>query len=343
MLTLEDVVKKREITLEYQNYIENAPVQGQQLYQQACSNDAGTIVHWRTTWIDQFTKNQRTFGPFKDKSIGKFFGAFALKPCIVAGAGPSLKFNGKYLKERKDIPLISCLHNFHFMEDNDIKPDYYVTLDAGPVTIEEVSEGGTKTAEEYWAITKDRTLLAFCGSHPTLLEKWQGPIYFFNCPVPDDGYQKATGEIEKFSLNVGTGGNVLGACLYIAKAFFGANPIAFVGADFSFSYDKKFHAWDSKYDANLGRVLKTVDIFGNKVLTWQSYHNFKCWFDWVASTIPGLYVNCTDGGTFGAYTEGNLMAVRQMPLSHFINMYYLHEHMRDQSENPQTDMLKLLF
>ena len=342
-MQLEEYSKKREITLEYQNYIETPPVQPPQMYQQACSNDTGTIDHWKATWIDQFKQNQKTFGPFKDRSLGHLFGQYELKPCIVAGAGPSLKYNGHYLKQRQKIPLISCLHNFHYMEDNDINPEFYVTLDAGPVTIEEVTEGGTKPESEYWERTKDRTLLAFCATHPSLLEKWKGKIYFFNCPVPNDEYQKETETVEKFRLHVGTGGNVLGACLYIAKAFFGANPIAFVGADFCFSYEKKFHAWDSKYDANLGRVLKAVDVFGNKVLTWQSYFNFKCWFDWVAVQIPGLYINCTDGGTFGAYQEGNLMAVKQMPLSHFINMYYLHEHMRDQSENPETEEKKLLF
>jgi hypothetical protein len=135
----------------------------------------------------------------------------------------------------------------------------------------------------------------------------------------------------------------LGACLYIAKAFMGANPIAFIGADFSFSYSKKFHAWNSKYDKNLGSVLAAMDVYGNKVLTWQSYNNFKCWFDRICIDIPGIWINCTEGGTLGAYLDGNIMAIRQMKLEQFIDMYHLTRHLRKQALEPDSGDRTLLF
>lgn len=328
-------MRKAEITLTYNNYIERAPVAPQQLYAQSCSNDDITIESWRPTWIKNITENHKRFGPFKDKSIGKLFGSEQYKPVIVAGSGPSLKVNGAGLKDKKDICLISCLHNFHFMEDNGIDVDYYVTLDAGDVTIEEVYEGGTKTPDEYWALTKERTLLAYIGSSPRLLEKWQGQILFFNAPIPDKQVTEAIEALENFHIYISNGGNVLGACVYIAKSILGANPIAFMGADFSFSYDKKFHAWDSKYDAHLGNVIKTYDVYGMPVLTWNSYHNFKGWFDWLASTVPGIYINCSEGGTFGAYLEGNIMSVVQKPLLDFFEMYHLNLNIKDSCENPE--------
>lgn len=340
---LKRVSRKAEIILEYQNYIESPPVPKERLYGQACSSDSVTIDSWRDQWISQIKANHKRFGSFAEHGIGKLFGKAERQPVIIAGAGPSLKVNGSLLKDRKGIPLISCLHNFHFLEDNEAPADLYVTLDAGEVTIEEVSEGGKRTPEEYWALTKDRKLAAFIGTHPTLLEKWQGEIYFFNAPVPDQAYSTAISEVEQFNTYVSTGGNVLGACLYIAKGIYGGNPVAFVGADFAFGYDKKFHAWDSKYDKNLGYVLKACDVYGNKVLTWQSYHNFKSWFDYIALQVPGLYINCTEGGTFGAYPEGNLMAIRQMELGSFLGMYRMHEELRNQCENPKTEERKLLF
>ena len=88
---------------------------------------------------------------------------------MLAGSGPSLVYNGEKLKNRGDMPLISCLHNFHFFEDRDIKVDFYVTLDAGPITITEVSEGGKHDADWYWERTKDCTLVAFIGTHPDLI------------------------------------------------------------------------------------------------------------------------------------------------------------------------------
>jgi hypothetical protein len=337
------VARKAEIILEYQNYIEAPPVPAESLWGQACSSDKVTIDSWRAQWISQIKANHKRFGSFAEHSIGKLFGTQTLKPVIIAGAGPSLKVNGPELKNRGEIALVSCLHNFHFLEDQGTPADLYVTLDAGEVTVEEVSEGGKRTEEEYWALTKDRKLAAFIGTHPKLLEKWQGEIYFFNAPVPDESYMKEVAELEAFNTYVSTGGNVLGACLYIAKGIFGGNPIAFIGADFAFGYDKKFHAWDSKYDQKLGYVLKACDVYGNKVLTWQSYANFKAWFDYIAVQVPGLYINCTEGGTFGAYADGNIMAVKQMELSGFLRMYRMHEELRNQCENPKTEERKLLF
>lgn len=335
--------RKVEIELEFQNYIPYLPVPAQALRNQATASDTPTIERWKTTWIGNYIENQKRFGPFKDKHIGKFFGHFKHKPVIIAGSGPSLKHNGLALKDRGGVGLVSCLHNFHFMEDNEIPVDFYVTLDAGDVTIEEVAEGGKRDANTYWQLTKGKTLFAYCGTSPRLLEKWQGDVYFYNCPIGDDEIMTKTTECEPFTVYIGTGGNVLGACMYISKAFFGASMIAFAGADFSFGYNNKFHPWDSKYDATLGQTVSHTDVFGNRVKTWQSYANFKAYFEWVVNTIPGLYINCTEGGIFGSYADGNIMHLRQMELSKFLTMLNMHEEIREQAEDPHTIVRKLLF
>lgn len=336
---------KREITFkaEYQNYIDHPPVSTTQMYGGACSNDEITISTWRPTWMGNVEANKKFFGEFKNHGIGKLYGEHKYKPAILAGSGPSLAYNGERLKNRGGIPLISCLHNYHFFEDRGIKPDYYVTLDAGDVVLEEVSEGGKKTPDEYWESTKDKTLVAFIGSTPKLFEKWKGKVYLFAAPVPDKEYIEHCEKLEKFNSYISTGGNVLGACLYFAKAVLGCNPIAFVGADFAFSYDKKFHGWDSKYDKHIGQVLAATDVFGNKIFTWQSYFNFKSWFDYVAITVPGIYVNCTEGGIFGAYTGGNIRNVLQSSLEDFINMFELSEAVKNGFLDPESDEKKILF
>lgn len=335
----------REVTmkLQYQNYIEQPPVAPKDLFGAACSSDEITINSWRDIWIKNVLTNKSKFGSFKEHSIGKLFNSNKYRPAIVAGSGPSLAYNVEHLKNRGDILLVSCLHNYHFFEDRGVKPDFYVSLDAGDVVLEEVSEGGSKTPEEYWESTKDKTLVAFVGSHPDLFKKWQGKVYLFNAPVPDKQYNDAVEQGEKFGMYVSNGGNVLGACLYIAKGIFGSAVIGFIGADFSFGYDKRFHGWDSKYDKDLGHALSTTDIFGNRVLTWGSYFNFKNWFDYIALTVPGIYVNCTEGGIFGAYRDGNIRAITQQPLKDFINMFELSENIRSSCENPELDEKKILF
>lgn len=334
--------KKCEIICEYQPYIDAAPIPTQALHQQACANDTVTVNHWSDTWLKQIKANHDRFGSFKAWSIGHLFQKHKFMPAVICGSGPSLKENAHLLKDNPGLVVISCLHNFHFLEDLGVNVDYYVTLDAGPLTIEEVSEGGNPDVD-YWEKTKGKTLLAYIGTHPELLDKWQGNIYFYNAPVPDTELAKEIDKIERFNTKVSTGGNVLGACLYIAKGYFGCDTTIFLGANFCFSYLEKFHGWDSKYDANLGHCIRLTDIYGNKVKTWQSYANFKSFFEYVVQSVPGEYINCSEGGCFGSYPEGNIRAVQQMDLKHCLERFGLSEHLREQAENPETSVLKILY
>lgn len=335
--------KKVELVLEYSNYILSPPVPPKQLWATAAQSDEITIDVMGDLWINNFKANHAKYGPFKDKSVGKLWGTARNQPMICIGSGPSLKKNGAELKDTHGIKTISCLHNFHFFEDRDVKIDYYVSLDAQDVVLEEVYEGGEHEPDWYWERTKGKMLLAYAGSPPKLLEKWQGDVLFFNCPVPDVRVDPKIDEIEKFYTYVAPGGNVLGACVYIAKAIMGCNPVAFMGADFCFSYDKKFHGWDSKYDKSIGNVLTSVDVFGNRVLTWGSYHGFKCYFDYVAQQVPGIYINCTEGGTLGAYRDGNLISIMQMDLCDFFNMYKLSDELKEPSLDPACGYKKILY
>ncbi len=331
------------VLLEYQNKILDFPVAPQQMYANACASDAITVKSWREVWLKNMRENKKRFGSFKDHSAGRLFKKFQHLPCIVAGSGPSLKDNVAVLKDRGTIPLVSCLHNFHLMEDNDAHPEFYVSLDAGEIVCDEISEGGTKTPDEYWAMTKNRKLIAYIGSPPKLFEKWQGEVFLFSAGIPDAELMNEIMAIEPFKCFVSNGGNVLGACVYLARGFLGCGQIAFVGADFCFSYDKKFHAWDSKYDQNLGVGVKMVDVYGNKRLSWQSYANFKGWFEQLSVNSPQQFINCSEGGCFGSYPEGNVASIVQMSLARFLFMYRMHEELADQMETPETAEHKILF
>jgi hypothetical protein len=333
--------KKSEIFLEYQPYADLAINPGA-LYDQAKQNDQVTVNYWKETWVNQTRMNKARVGSFADHSIGKLFGKHRFQPCIVVGSGPSLKDNAHLLKNNPGIPVISCLHNFHYLEDLGVPADYYVTLDSGPITIEEVSEGG-EPGKDYWEITKDRKLIAFIGTHPDLIRQWQGEIYFYNAVIPDEDCVKRIDEIENFRVYCSNGGNVLGACVYVAKGFLGCSTVAFLGSDFSFSYTNSFHAWTSKYDANLGHVVYMTDVYGNRRKSWQSYANFKAWFDWLVTTIPGQWINCSEGGCMGSYPQGNIRELKQMDLMDFFSMINMHEDLREQAENPQVEYRKILY
>ncbi len=303
-----------------------------------------TIDAWAQTWIDNITANRAYVGgDFAPQGVGNLFGKFQHKACILAGSGPSLKVNGEQLKERNGVPLISCLHNFHFFEDRGVKPDFYVSLDAGPVVLEEISEGGSLTSAEYWERTEGHKLVAYIGSNPELIKRWRGEVLFFNAGMPHGEAKTRADQAAGFYTMLGSGGNVLGACLYLAKGILGCQAVAFVGADFCFDYKNKFHGWDSKYDKELGQHLRVTDIYGVKVNTWRSYQNFKCWFEYVSMTVPGIYYNCTEGGTLGAYPEGNIAQLRYCDLTEFVGMCSMNEHMRAQCESPGVEHKIMLF
>lgn len=329
---------------EFQNIIAEPPRKANEMYAQACSNDRITLDSWAKTWVQRTKDNHAAHGPFNKRHVGHCYDKYRRQPVIVAGAGPSLKNNVNDLKDTKGIPIISCLHNYHLLIDNNVQNiDGFVSLDAGEVVIEEISEGGSKDAQYYYDSTKDHTLYAGIYSPTKLLDLWKGDIKFFTCPLPDPNLAKEIQSVEQFHCYVSTGGNVLGACAYIAKAFMGANPLCFVGADFSFSYTKKFHGWNSKYDNDIGQALRAQDVWGNKVLTWQSYFNFKVFFDWLACNVPGLYINCTEGGILGAYPEGNIYQIIQMELKKLIRMYSLNEDMKHQCEEPSKPDNRILY
>jgi len=337
-------VKTAVVPLVYQPYFEGVPVPPDVLYQTACSNDKTTLEFWREQWIRQIQANHAVFKPFSDRSIALLFKKELHRPCVLLGSGPSLKKNAHLLKENRGLLVISCLHNFGFLHDLGVKVDYWVNLDAGEVTIKEVSEGGTRAPEEYWEATKGQTLLTYTGSYPNLLTKWKGNLYFFNAPVPDEKIKEAHDALERFPYYVSSGGNVLGASLYIAKAFLGCSTTIFLGADFSFSYDKKFYGWKTDLDDNPGaQALRITDIFGNKVSTWQSYFNFKCWFEFVTMKVPGEYINCTEGGILGAYNEGNIRTIQQMDLECVLERFSLTDNIKPVIDDKESKDIRILF
>lgn len=336
-------MRKAEIILKYQNLIHEPPVQTGAMMQQASKNDDATMDYFQHVWLGNITANKQIVGSFKDHSVAKEFRKYQHGAAIVAGSGPSLKVNAHELKNRGGLPLISCLHNFHFFEDLDLKPEYYMSLDAQELVIDEVTEGGKRPAEEYWELTKDRTLIAFVGSPPSLIRKWKGKILFFNAPIPRKELIEKIEAVEKFNIHMASGGNVLGACLYFAKAILGVWSTIFVGADFSFGYDHKFHAWDSKYDQNLGEYMLTTDIYGIRVPTWGTYWGFKNYFDSVSLRIPGHYVNSSEGGCLGSYPTGNLSSFKYIDLKDAIRQFNVNSEIENNLLNPDSDEKKLVY
>lgn len=319
------MLRTLDIDLVYQNLIDGPPAAPQKLYEKACSSDGATVGAWREIWIKNAKLNKEKFGRFADKTIGKLHGINRGKAAIICGSGPSLKQSIEGLRENKQsahpLMVVSCLHNFGYFEDENVHADYYLSLDSGDIIMSDVFEGRKYPQEHYWEASKGKTLLATVMTPPKLFELWQGEIVLFSTMMPDAQLQRDLQAVERFSHYVSCGGNALGGCLYVAKAIFGSETLMICGADFCFDYDNTFHSYKTHYDAPGGYVMHP-DVFGNMRKTWPSYLNFKYWFDWVACTIPGRYINCSEG-LMGAYREGNIQQFQYMSLKQALVAYQM--------------------
>ena len=334
------------MVLTFQQTLDQPPVSKDAMHGQACSNDAVTVAHWRKIWLDHVKANTAKHDVLNMTAMSEF-GKHSFHPVIVAGSGPSLKKNAALLAKRpSEIGLVSCLHNFAYFTDLGIQADGYTNLDSGDITVPEMSQGGKHPPEYYWDATKDATLIAALVSKPELLDRWKGKILFFNSPVPDLLYMQEQQAICPLELYYNVGGNAMGAAYYHARAILGGMPIAFVGADFAFDYTRKFHSWDSPYDAQFAGVIPVTDVFGNRVYTWPSYANFAQWFNSQSlggtGNNPVMIINCTEGGIFGAFPQGNIKTVHQMALVDFLTIYTHHKMMPDLVKGDPTKP-KLLF
>lgn len=349
-----------EMNLTLQPVIDRPPMPIENMYETACAADKVTIKSWTNEWTQYPKDNFDRQGKWEHTCLD-ILGKEAYKPVIVAGSGPSLVKNYEHLKDRKredgstlhgrgDIKIVSCLHNFNFFEDHDVMgpDDYYVTLDSGEICVKEVWEGGKHSKDWYWERTKDRTLVAYVGTSPALIDKWRGKILWFASRPANETVYKATSDFVPYHSwpMFSTGGTVAGAALYLARAVLGAGVIIFIGMDFCFSYTHKFHPWESPYDQKFSGVMPCVDIWGNRVWTWASYWRFKLWFDLMACGGEGavlnnsgnahLVINATEGGLLGAYPEGVIKQIIQMDLTTALHIFNIHKRMPEAIQKTQV-------
>jgi len=312
-----------QMLLSYQPYTTQAPMTKEQQWSQACSADKVTTEAWRDTWLEAIRRNVKE-NDADSRMVNIDYGKYAYKPALCVASGPSLKRNFQHVKELpEEIPVISCLHSFHKFVDSGTRCNSFLTLDAGDIVIKEVTEGGSHPEDYYWDASKDYTLVAGLVSPPELIKKWRGPVQFFNATIPDPKFLEEMPTITKNSYTYSVGGNTFGACMYHAAWIWGCRELALIGADFAFDYMHKFHAWDSSYDNQFQGLVACTDVWGNRVYSWQSYQNFRMWTEFQCqggnSNHHIRIINCTEGGTLGAYPHGNVMWVEQRTLKDWID------------------------
>lgn len=255
-----------------------------------------TINLFTGLWQNNFNKNRG--------DIIRNPGVFALKdrfkdvPCIIVGAGPSLDKNIKYLYAARDRSLIiSCDAALKTLLHHSITPSLVVNLDP------------QKYVTEFFKgiDTKDLILVASTVVHPAVLKIWQGRVVFYNKYAPDIPLFE---QIQKAVSGVGTltpGGSVLSVAYDLAFKS-GANPIAFVGQDLSYSKGNVYTRNSiyenedllSIFEKQSGNIISERDIFGLNIPTIKSMSVTKQWLEWAFSQWKRNgalnIINSTEGG-----------------------------------------------
>jgi hypothetical protein len=250
----------------------------------------------------------------KHNNFYELEGIGADKVCIVVGASPALKKNVQYLKDiegkyRDDFILIAVNSVAHFLFQNDVKPDFIVSVDCD---------------EEVW--TRDLSkvngeginLLCSTFTHPKVIKNWKGNLVFIPMGCKDVSVQDEVLRVCKMTRPIPGAGNAFNSTIFMATQIFQCRTFILVGNELSWPKDGRYYV-DGKHsnDESNDDVQKVpwIDIYGNEVVTTPGHWIFKTWLEETISTYPGTFINATEGGILGVTREDGILP--------FIHQFYL--------------------
>lgn len=301
-----------------------------------------TMEKRRDMWENNAKANRQYYTKGNPELIG-------LTVFIIA-AGPSLTRNVHSLKlipKKSRGIILSCDVALPFLFENDIVPDYCISID-GDGRIWDMVNDSPKVD------TSKVTLLSTISGAPTLISGWKGPKYFFmnrtNTIELDQkiffisrshtakrdikcGEEVVSEDVElvfggiKPELN--PGGNVTASALQFARFKLFAQKIVLVGSDFSWMTKDAFYAGSQNKEMGHERVNSEepqthLDFFMREVCTNMSLFNFKKIHEDYAKAWKGMIVNATEGGIFGINQDGSKMdEIEFLTLKDAVDKYVL--------------------
>jgi len=184
------------------------------------------------------------------------------KIALIIAAGPSLKYHFKIIRDFREEFTIFCVDvAFGILVDNDIMPDYVMTLDSGNI--------GRAFPERLKEKTKESALITATVSPAELTDLFKGEIYYYNCHNPQI---KVLTEVEKMFPQIKplvSRLNVADFALYNVGLLFGYKNICVMGMDFSFTDREIFYAGETSHIHHfdeLSKIFKSrIDNFGEPI------------------------------------------------------------------------------
>lgn len=227
-------------------------------------------------------------------------------PAFLVAAGPCLTKNADELRAIQGrYPILACDAAVKpLIQGHGVTPNFVFLVDV---------KGHQK---DLWAgvDTSNICLVTHGGVHPDSLKAWDGPIRFFNTLGSTDMRDVQLKYGRQFGALM-VGGNVSSVMLSLARAYLHADPVVFVGHDYSFPKPGSYYCHGAAHErAAWTKDYYTIhDIYGDEVYTDFSLWSYAIWTgDMIAGTkkqfkyhgLPPLtFINATEGGILGVTTR----------------------------------------
>ena len=272
---------------------------------------SATLAFLGRLWEENYIKNRASIQ--RTPGVKNLFERFKNTPAIVVGAGPSLDRNIKYLQYAtgKSI-IIACDTALQILRRNRIRPDIVINLDPQSNVVNFFEE----------IDTREITLVAPTICYPPLREAWKGNFFFYNKNAPDIPLLAAIAQEHQNLGMLTPGGSVLSVAFDLTFKM-GADPIAFIGQDLSYSDNNAYasgghytgYKSEAIFDIGGNNIVDAVDLFGRTLKTQKSMAVTNEWFKWAferwnPDKKRKIY-NCSEAGI--------LISCEQATLSDFVS------------------------
>ena len=252
-------------------------------------------------WVKNLADNRENFKKSAGWATEHLQDTELGKTAVIMGASPKIESQVETLRNLQEDPefvLCGLSSNLEFLLNNGIQPKYLITIDADP------SQG------EFWdnletSKTRNITLIANTFSYPTMLEKWEGLLYFL---AFDTSGKKLHKKQRKYYSPINGNGNGFIALMgqfntMTAFAFLclGCRVILFTGNEMSYKdLDIQYYV-DRKDPRDKDKRWPHGDIYGNIVYTTPGLMALKLALEHFLESISssGWFINCTEAGIFG--------------------------------------------
>ncbi|MGE7950571.1 motility associated factor glycosyltransferase family protein [Lysinibacillus xylanilyticus] len=248
-----------------------------------------THNHFNKQWPKNYLLNLQYI--LKDESVINLVSKYT-EPIVIASGGPSLTKQINTLKQiRNNIVLIAAGSTVNTLLNNDIEPDYIVSVD------------GTEANYNHFKNIqgcKSRLIYALY-NHYLIRDIFEMNGYFFATNQDTLNHMQKYTDQKVLYLS---GGTSVANYAYSLAILMTTGPIAIIGQDLAFT-NNKTHADHNKNMKSLDDIKKCKDNFieidgyyGEKVLSDYVYLTMKESFETLHKSLgeERLVFNCTEGG-----------------------------------------------